>query len=102
MAKVSNYSQTAVVGLSVVNTSCQSAIGVIAASMMLDASKIRAEMMKNVALQNLLNQMMTRAIDNFAYRMESVSEIVRNISVIAEKQAQASKYVTRQMSTIAG
>ncbi|EIG1887013.1 type III secretion system translocon subunit SctE [Escherichia coli] len=102
MAKVSNYSQTAVVGLSVVNTSCQSAIGVIAAGMMLDASKIRAEMMKNVALQNLLNQMMTRVIDNFAYRMEIVSEIVRNISVIAEKQAQAGKYVTRQMSTIAG
>lgn len=102
MAKVSNYSQRAVVGLSVVNTSSQSAVGIIAATMMLDASKIRAEIMKDAELQNLLNQMMTRVIDSFTYRMELVSEIVRNISVVAEKQAQASKYITKQMSTIAG
>lgn len=102
MAKVSNYSQKAMVGLSVVNTSSQAAVGIVAASMLLEASKIRAEMMKDAALQDLLNEMMNRAIDSFTHRMESVSEIVRNISTVAENQAQAGKYITKQMSAAAG
>lgn len=102
MAKVSNYSQKAVVGLGAVNTSSQAAVGIVAASMLLEASKIRAEMMKNAALQDLLNEMMNRAIDSFTHRMESVSEIVRNISTVAESQAQAGKYITKQMSSVAG
>lgn len=102
MAKVSNYSQKAVVGLSAVNTSSQAAVGIVAASMLLDASKIRAEMMKDAALQDLLNEMMNRAIDSFTHRMESVSEIVRNISAVAENQAQAGKYITKQMGAVAG
>lgn len=102
MAKVSNYSQKAVVGLSVVNTSSQAAVGIVAASMLLEASKIRAEMMKYAALQDLLNEMMNRAIDSFTYRMESVSEIVSNISKVAESQAQAGKYITKQIGAVAG
>ncbi|WP_145564530.1 type III secretion system translocon subunit SctE [Yersinia aldovae] len=102
MAKVSNYSQKALVGLSVINTSSQAAVGIVAASMQLEASKIRAEMMKDTALQDLLNEMMNRAIDSFTHRMESVSEIVRNISMVAENQAQAGKYITKQMSAVAG
>ncbi|MBX9488619.1 type III secretion system translocon subunit SctE [Yersinia enterocolitica] len=102
MAKVSNYSQKAVVGLSVVNTSSQTAVGIVAASMLLEASKIRAEMMKDAALQDLLNEMMNRVIDSFTHRMESVSEIVRNISTVAENQTQAGKYITKQMSAVAG
>lgn len=102
MAKFSNYSQKAVVGLSAVNTSSQAAVGIVSASMQLEASKIRAEMINDAALQDLLNEMMTRAIDSFTHRMETVSEIVRNISMIAENQAQAGRYITKQMSTIAG
>ncbi|AHM72797.1 type III secretion system translocon subunit SctE [Yersinia hibernica] len=102
MAKVSNYSQKAVVGLNVVNTSSQAAVGIVAANMLLEASKIRAEMMKDAALQDLLNEMMTRAIDSFTHRMETVNEIVRNIAVVAENQAQAGKYITKQMSAVAG
>ncbi|PKC36069.1 type III secretion system protein [Pantoea ananatis 15320] len=102
MAKVSNYSQKAMVGLSVVNTSSQAAVGIVTASMLLEAAKIRAEMMKDAALQDLLNEMMNRAIDSFTHRMESVSEIVRNISTVAENQAQAGKYITKQMKAVAG
>lgn len=102
MAKVSNYSQKAVLGLSVINTSAQAATGIVAASMQLEASKIRADMMNDAALQDLLNEMMSRAIDSFTHRMESVSEIVRNISTVAENQAQAGKYITKQMSAVAG
>jgi len=102
MARVSNYSQKAVLGLSMVNTSSQAAIGIVSASMLLEASKIRAQMMQDAALQDLLNEMMNRVIDSFTHRMESVSEIVRNISTIAENQAQAGKYITKQMSAVAG
>lgn len=102
MAKVSNYSQKAVLGLSAVNTSSQAAVGIVAASMVLEASKIRAEMMKDAALQDLLNEMMNRAIDSFTHRLESVNEIVRNISTIADNQEQAGKYIVKQMSAVAG
>lgn len=102
MAKVSNYSQKAVVGLSAVNTTSQAAVGIVTANMLLEASKIRADMMKDAALQDLLNEMMTRAIDTFTHRMETVNDIVKNISVVAENQAQAGKYITKQMSAVAG
>lgn len=102
MAKVANYSQKAGVGLSVVNTSSQAAIGIVSASMLLEASNVRAEMMKNAALQDLLNEMMTRAVDSFTQRMETTSEIVRNISVVAENQALAGKYIIKQMRAVAG
>jgi invasin B len=46
--------------------------------------------------------MMTRAIDTFTHRMESVNQIVKNMSAVAETQLQAGKYLTKQMSAVAG
>jgi len=102
MAQVANRSQMALTGANMANTTLQAAGGIVVAEMMLEASKIRAQMMKDAALQDLLNEMMTRAIDTFTHRMETVNQIVKNISVVAENQAQAGKYITKQMSAVAG
>lgn len=102
MAKISNYSQRATQGLSVVNTSAQTAVGIIAANKLLSAAEIKDKLMQLAALQDLLNEMMTRAVDSLTHRTESVSEIIRNISVVAENQAQAGRYITKQMSGVAG
>ncbi|XTZ39305.1 type III secretion system translocon subunit SctE [Salmonella enterica] len=102
MMKVANYSQTAVVGTQLANTSIQTAGNIVAADMRVDAAKAKAEMIKNAALQDLLNEMMSRAVEVFSSRMESVNAIIRNISVVADNQMQAGKYITKQMSSIAG
>jgi invasin B len=102
MAKVYNRTQMGMTGANMVNTSIQVAGGIAVASMMLDATKIRSQMMKDAALQELLGEMMDRAVDTFAHRMETVNQIVKNISTVAENQKQAGNYITRQMSAVAG
>ncbi|HDT4319781.1 TPA: type III secretion system translocon subunit SctE [Klebsiella aerogenes] len=102
MAKISNRTQKALTGATMVNTSVQAAGGIVVGSMLVDASKIRAEMMKDIALQDLLNEMMNRAIDTFSHRMETVNQIIKNISTVAENQMNAGKYITRKMSHVAG
>lgn len=102
MAKVANYSQRAEIGLTTVNTAADTAVSIITANKMVRAAEINSKLMQIAALQELLNEMMTRAVDSLTHRTESVSEILRNISVVAENQAQAGKYITKQMSGVAG
>lgn len=102
VAKVSNYSQQGLIVMTFANTTSQSAVGLISAHMLVEAAKARADMMKDAALQDLLNEMMDRAIDSFTYRMEAVSEIVKNISAVAENHAQAGHFITKKMSSVAG
>ncbi|MGP3590905.1 type III secretion system translocon subunit SctE [Vagococcus sp. WN89Y] len=102
MAQVSTRSQMAVAGGQMLNTTIQVTGSIVAADMMVEASKARAKMMQDAALQSLLNEMMDRAVDTFTHRMETMNAIIQNISVIAENQMQAGKYITRQMASVAG
>jgi invasin B len=102
MQLIYNRTQMAVTGAAVVNTSIQVAGSIIVADMMVEAAKTRGELMKSAALQDLLNEMMNRAIDTFTHRMETVNQIVKNISAVADTQLQAGKYITKQMSSVAG
>lgn len=102
MAQISTRSQMAVAGGQLLNTTIQVTGSIVAADMMVEASKARAKMMQDAALQNLLNEMMDRAVDTFTHRMETMNAIVQNISVVAENQMQAGKYITKQMASVAG
>ncbi|WP_312625822.1 type III secretion system translocon subunit SctE [Scandinavium sp.] len=102
MNVIYNRTQMALTGASVANTAIQVTGSILVADMMVEASKAKAQMMKDAALQELLNEMMTRAIDSFTHRMESVNQIVKNMSAVAETQLQAGKYITKQMSAVAG
>ncbi|KML20846.1 type III secretion system protein [Leclercia adecarboxylata] len=99
---IHNRTQMALIGASVANTAIQVTGNILVADMMVEASKAKAQMMKDAALQELLNEMMTRAIDTFTHRMESVNQIVKNMSAVAETQLQTGNYITKQMSAIAG
>lgn len=102
MAQVSTRTQMVVAGGQMVNTAIQVTGSIVAADMMVEASKARAKMMQDAALQTLLNEMMDRAVDTFTHRMETMNSIIQNISVIAENQMQAGKYITKQMASVAG
>lgn len=102
MANISSNAQLVSAGGQVLNTSIQVAGSIVAADMMVEASKARAKMMQDAALQTLLNEMMERAVDTFTHRMETMNSIIKNISVVAENQMQAGKYITKQMATVAG
>ncbi|MEB5957519.1 type III secretion system translocon subunit SctE [Escherichia coli] len=101
MAQIANRAKMAQNGVRLGATVNQCVGGCVVSNMMVDASKVGAQMMKDAALQDLLNEMMNRAIDIFSHRMETVNQIIKDISVVAENQEQAGKYITKQMNTIA-
>ncbi|WP_299999413.1 type III secretion system translocon subunit SctE [uncultured Cedecea sp.] len=84
------------------NTAIQTTGNIITADMKVDAAKIKAALLNNTALQDLLNEMLERAVASFTARIESTDSIIRNISSIAENNMQTGQYVTRKMSTVAG
>lgn len=102
MNVVYNRTQMALTGAAMGNTALQVTGNILVENMMVEAAKAKGQMMKDAALQELLNEMMTRAIDSFTHRMESVNQIVKNMSAVAETQFQTGKYITKQMSNVAG
>ncbi|CCG86237.1 type III secretion system translocon subunit SctE [Erwinia piriflorinigrans] len=102
MAQIATRTQMASTIASMGNTTIQGISSVITAEMLVEAAKSKAHMMKDAAMQDLLNEMMNRAVDTFTHRMETVNSIIKNMSAVAENQAQAGKYITRQMSMVAG
>jgi len=102
IAQVGVRSEMALSAASMGNTAIQTAGNIITADMKVDAAKAKAQLLNNTALQELLNDMLERAVDAFKTRIESTNSIVKNISSIAENNMQAGQYITRKMSTVAG
>ncbi len=102
MAQASTRMQMASTAASMGNTTIQTVGSVITADMMVEAAKSKAHMMNDAVMQNLLNDIMSRAIETFTHRMETVNSMIKSMSAVAENQAQAGKYITRQMSSVAG
>ncbi|CAO97728.1 type III secretion system translocon subunit SctE [Erwinia tasmaniensis] len=94
--------QSAVTVGTFLNSIAQAGGGIVAAHISVKASEARAQMMNDAAMQTMLNEIMSRAVDIFTLRMETVNSIVKNISAVAESQIQAGKYITRRMSSVAG
>jgi len=70
--------------------------------MKLDAAKIKAKMLNNLVLQDLLDTLLTRSLDAFKNHMNSSTALIKNISSVADDQMQAGKYITQKMRTVAG
>ncbi len=102
IAQVGLRSEMALSAASMGNTAIQTAGNIITADMKVEAAKAKAQLLNNMALQNLLNEMLERAVDAFKTRIESTNSIVKNISSIAENNMQAGQYITRKMSAVAG
>lgn len=102
IAKVATRTEMATSAVSVGNTAVQTAGDIVAADLRVDAAKAKAQLMNNMALQDLLNEMLERAVESFKNRIETTNAIVRNISSVAENQMQAGKFITRKMGAIAG
>ncbi|WP_168415210.1 type III secretion system translocon subunit SctE [Erwinia amylovora] len=102
MAQASTRMQMASTAASMGNTTIQTVGSVITADMMVEAAKSKAHMINDAVMQNLLNDIMSRAIETFTHRMETVNSMIKSMSAVAENQAQAGKYITRQMSSVAG
>ncbi|QQG29078.1 type III secretion system translocon subunit SctE [Pectobacterium carotovorum] len=82
------------------NTTIQTTGNIITADMMVKAAKTKANMINDIALQDLLNEMMDRAMDSYTRRVESANEIIKNISTVADNQMQAGKYITKRMRAV--
>lgn len=102
VAQVATRTEMAVTAASVGNTAIQTAGNIITADMKVDAAKAKAQLLNNMALQDLLNEILERAVDAFKTRIESTNTIIKNISSITENQFQAGQYITKRMSAVAG
>ncbi|WP_168386296.1 type III secretion system translocon subunit SctE [Erwinia amylovora] len=102
IAQISNYTQMAVTGGTMVNTLVQAVGSIVAADMMIEAAKARARLMQNSALQDLLESIMTQAQESFSFRMEAINRILENICSVAENQMLAGNYITKKMNHVAG
>jgi len=102
IAQIGVRSEMALSAASMGNTAIQTAGNIITADMKVDAAKSKAQLSNNMALQELLNEMLERAVDSFKTRIESTNSIVKNIASIAENNMQAGKYITGKMGTVAG
>lgn len=84
------------------NTVAQTTGNIIVADMNVDAAKIKAQLLNNTALQELLQDMLERAVDAFKTRTESANSIIKNMSSITENNMQAGQFIIRRMSAVAG
>ncbi|MCS3431537.1 type III secretion system translocon subunit SctE [Klebsiella sp. BIGb0407] len=104
-AKIAQIAARTEMGLAVANlgnTAIQTAGNIVVADMKVDAAKMKAHLLNNTALQELLNIMLERAVDAFKTRMESTNEIIKKMSSVTESNMQTGLYITKRMSTVAG
>ncbi|CCO78445.1 YopB/SseC family type III secretion system translocon subunit [Erwinia amylovora] len=84
------------------NTLVQAVGSIVAADMMVEAAKARAQLMQNSALQDLLESIMKQAQETFSFRMEAINRILENICSVAENQMLAGNYITKKLNHVAG
>lgn len=102
MAQVSTGTQIGVGVGSMANSTIQMAGNIVAADMRIEAAKAKAQLINDLAFQEILNEMMSIAIDTFQKRIETISSIIKNMSAVSENQMQAGKYVAKQIGMVAG
>lgn len=86
------------VGASVVQT-----VGSVSvANLQVEAEKVRAQLLNNMALQEILNEMIERAVETFSHRLAGVNAIIENMASVAENQWKAGQHITRKMGAVAG
>ena len=102
IARLANYTDKGLTGLSVFNTSVQTAGNIVNAKMRVDTAKIKAHLLNNVALQDILNEMLNHSVEAFKSRIDSINEIVKNIASISDSKMQTGKSITRRMGVLAG
>lgn len=101
-ARASTYSQASITGAGMLNTVIKSAGNIETAEMLVIAAKAQAKLMKDSAMQDLLDSMMNQATDAFSLRLKMVKKIIEHIATVAENQVKAGKYILDKMSHVAG
>lgn len=101
-AKFINIAQQVQNGAMTANAAMQTSMEIIVAGNKVDAEKVRAKMLEDIALQNVLNTLMDRMADSFTQRIMAANAIIENMALVAENQMQAGNYITRKMQHVAG
>ncbi|WKX25749.1 type III secretion system translocon subunit SctE [Tatumella ptyseos] len=101
LAKVVNYSETALTGARMLNSTLQVTGEILVADKGVEAAKIRAQLLNTLQIQNLLNEMMERVLNTFSYRIETTQQVIKNIAIVAENQLRAGKSLTEHLRNVA-
>jgi len=98
IAQISTRTQMAAAAGELVNSSIQVGGGIAVADMRVAAEKAKAQMELDSALQDLLNTILSSAIDTLTHTMATTNSILQNMVAAAENHKQAGDFITKNMS----
>ncbi|WP_440862873.1 type III secretion system translocon subunit SctE [Symbiopectobacterium purcellii] len=101
-ARLINITQQSQNAAMTANVAIQTGMDIAVAGTKVEAEKLRAKMLEDLALQSVLNTLLDRMVESFTHRIEATNAIIENMAVVAENQMQAGKYITRKMQHVAG
>ncbi len=84
-----------------INTAIHTSLNITSSVYQQEADKLRANILECVTLQQLLNELMDRMVDNFSNRLSATNTVIENMATVAENQMQAGKYITHKIRNVA-
>ncbi|OWY74576.1 type III secretion system translocon subunit SctE [Pantoea sp. AMG 501] len=99
MAKYANYAMQGSTVAEFANVTAASGVNIYTADLLVEASRAQAKISRDVALLDLLNQLLDQSIERFNNRIATANQIFKNIASIAEHQLKSSHYIAHQMRT---
>ncbi|HBA9513510.1 TPA: YopB/SseC family type III secretion system translocon subunit [Escherichia coli] len=98
-AQIANYSQMGGVASSLLNTGLQAGGDISVNIMRLDAEKRRAEMQKDLAIQEVIKEMFDIAVEHYRKQIASVNSIIENMSIMAENKYHADRFIVESINS---
>ena len=98
-AQIANYSQMGGVSLSILNSGLQVGGDISVNTMRLDAEKRRAEMQKDLAIEEVIKEMFDIAIEYYRRQIASVNSIIENMSTMAEDKYHADRFIVESVNS---
>lgn len=96
-AQIANYSQMGEVASSILNSGLQVGGDISVNTMRLNAEKRRADMQKDLAIQEVVKEMFDIAIEHYRRQIASVNSIIENMSTMAENKYHADRFISESV-----
>lgn len=96
-AQIANYSQMGEGVSSILNSGLQVGGDISVNTIRLNSEKRRAEMQKDLAIQEIIKVMFDMAIEHYRRQIASVNSIIENMSTMAENKYHADRFISESV-----
>lgn len=102
IARVANYTNMGQTGMSIADTTIQTAGNINIATLNLDAVKAKVKLSISATIQEMLNKNLDSAVETFIIKMQRYNKIITDAASVIEKQAQTNKSLIKYTGVLAG